>query len=192
MDTTSLGANLRVYTDRLEANGIKFGQGIYLAGGAIRRAICGHNIEEGDFDIYITNNWKFEESQKAYGWELVGSKERPTLKMMSYDFNIDNLRVQLHYLPEEMTLQSILETFDFTCCQFAYDGDKVHYLSAALEDTRNMRLRLTGTFGRFTVARSFRFLGMDFKATKSVLDELQKRAAAEVWFVPKEEKKGFS
>ena len=58
-----------------------------------------------------------------------------------------------------------------------------------------MRLRLTGTFSRFTVARSFRFLGMGFGATKSVLEELQKRAAAEVLSpaaVAEETKKGFS
>lgn len=199
METTSPGAALREYTDRLEANGIKFGDGVFLAGGAIRRAICGHPIGEGDFDVYLTKDWDFAEAMLTYRWEKISPRvKKPELHMVSYDFNIDSLHTQLHYV-KDSTIRKVLDTFDFTCCQFFFDGDKIHYPSTALEDARNLRLRLTGTFGQFTVARAFRFMGMGFKATRSVLEALQKQAAAEAaartpgrYDIAKASAKGFS
>jgi hypothetical protein len=182
METTSTGTLLRSYIDRLKDKGMPFGPGCYLAGGAIRRAVCEHPIEEGDFDIYITNDWKFELAVREHGWNLLNKHFKKELNMTTYEFVIDKLKVQLHYMKAEPkpTLSAILKTFDFTCCQFAYDGTDVKYLVPALEDCRNLRLRYTGVAGQFTTSRAFRLMHMGFKPRKETYDQLQKLAAAPI------------
>jgi hypothetical protein len=181
LQETGIGIKLRTYINRLADMGLKLdSSGIWLAGGAIRRAVCGHDIEAGDFDVYVTNDWCFEKMADAHHWTQGTTAKKPNLNMVSYDFIVDSLRVQLHYVKKKPSLTAILKTFDFTCCQFGCDGSIIRYIPPALEDARNLILRYTGVLGQFTTARAFRFIEMGFKPKKECLRELQKVASTVV------------
>lgn len=214
---TSIGTSLLAFIKMLEEKGLVIKDGVWLAGGAIRRAICGHNIIDGDFDIYVKKEFlqktldicnsvsTFTSSpKKTWYTPKAVPTPAPTLKAKSlgkknltkddwdidisiskdcfnkvervtYDFVINTLKVQINDGYGE-TLEEVLKTFDFTCCQFGYDGKKVSSMQDAIEDTRKGKLSFTGTEGIFTVARAFRFQEMGFIPTKTTLKAMQKLA----------------
>jgi hypothetical protein len=193
MEKTSTGVLLRGYIDRLTACAVDFSPTLFIAGGAIRRAICGHNIEEGDFDIYVTNNWQFEIPSSEYHWVKGEKSIKKEIGITTYDFVIDSLNVQFHYLHnKQMTIKDVLKSFDFTCCQFAYDGKDVRYIGTAVEDAKALKLRYTGSAGQFTPARAFRLMEMGFKANSKTLNDLQHLSAKAAIAVVRPEKLGRS
>jgi hypothetical protein len=174
----SLGKTLMGYVDRLAAKGLKMSpEGIWLCGGAIRRAVCGTAIEEGDFDIYVrAAQWLKMQDAKTSDWTLKDKNDKKP-GMTTFDYDIDKLNVQIHVMQISQTLQEVIGAFDFTCCQFGYDGVQAWEVPGAVADARGMKLEYTGSTGLYTTARAFRFIEMGFKPTKSFLKRMQELAA---------------
>jgi hypothetical protein len=178
MEKTSTGVLLRGYIDRLTACAVDFSPTLFIAGGAIRRAICGHN---------------FEIPSSEYHWVKGEKSIKKEIGITTYDFVIDSLNVQFHYLHnKQMTIKDVLKSFDFTCCQFAYDGKDVRYIGTAVEDAKALKLRYTGSAGQFTPARAFRLMEMGFKANSKTLNDLQHLSAKAAIAVVRPEKLGRS
>ena len=159
-------SSLRLHIEKLKTLGVCLEQGMYLAGGAVRRAICGHDISKGDFDIYVTRPFY---PRPLLHWKLISRVEKPTINIETYTFEIDSYRVQYHCTKESIV--KMLHQFDFTCCQLACDGYDILYLKDALEDAKRMKLKYTGVRYNMssTLRRCFRFVEMGFKPTISTL-----------------------
>lgn len=172
LEKTSPGANLATLLRKLKEQGLVLGNDSWLAGGAIRRAVCGHPIEEGDLDIYTTDDkiLSFDQASRDHGWEL------QVPKLAVRQFRVNGIVVQLHTKYGEKVGQ-ILRSFDFTCCQMACDGKQVVYVPPAIEHARQMRLEFTGNFGAGTLARAFRLQAMGFKPSKRTLADMERFAS---------------
>lgn len=184
LETCSIGSILRDHLCRLADHGLELSDGAWLCGGAIRRAVCGHPIEEGDFDIYVNEitaskltaitKQKILSGQWT-GGDILAKVVRPGSRK-TIDLKIDpksSITIQIHMGYGE-TVSAILKTFDFTCCQFACNGSKISYIPPALEHARTLRLMYTGVSGTATLARAFRLQRLGFKPTRFTLEEMQK------------------
>lgn len=173
LERISIGTTLKDYVNRLTSFGVVFDANTWLCGGAIRRACCGHNIEDGDFDIYLHRTPENQDKIAKLGsakWSCKNSSEKNGI--LTYNFSIDSLDVQFHFVKQD-NLADVLKSFDFTCCQFGYDGTSGWEIPGAMADAKAMKLCYSGISSNFTLARAFRFMEMGFKPSKGFLRSMQ-------------------
>ena len=93
-------------------------ENVFIAGGALRSSLI--NQRYSDIDIFSTENKYLDEFQESLlGWDLVyDAVKLKTLKK-------GNDKIQLIYREYE-SIESCLDTFDFTICQFAMDNNYLY------------------------------------------------------------------
>lgn len=112
----------------------------WLCGGAIRRIIT-DSVCGGDFDFFFrrgTERRKFKEALVEKGFYLVRSTPRCA------EYRLEDLVVQVIETNFE-SLDDVFSRFDFTICQWAWDGTCFRYTLEALESTEDRELVFTGT-----------------------------------------------
>ena len=115
--------------------------GPWIAGGAVRRLMLGQDLIDADIDVFRSTDSK----RDAYLSELdkVGlSKfvtEMATTYKMKHGDDIQKVQVITGRLHN--TVETLLDDFDFTVCQFATDGNYIVYLNTAKDDLENGILR---------------------------------------------------
>lgn len=193
ISSTGIGRSLGHYVQLLKDSGLELSNSAFIAGGAIRRAVCGwsgHGIEEGDIDIYCDLNYQ----QRKADITSVDPKGRQTAEQRITG-DIDGKRieilVQLH-CGYGNTIREVLEGFDFTCCQMACDGNKVYYVEPAIEHARAAKLVHTGVSGYWTLARAFRLQAMGFKPDNKCLKAMEEVARSMIMAQPWGGKSGRS
>lgn len=96
-----------------------------VAGGAIRRTISGEKLEDGDIDLFFTN----EKDHNEYK-EILKKSSRLNIKLVSEKEHVDTFELQWQNTKYEIQLikiryypdaASLLDSFDFTIAQFAMD-----------------------------------------------------------------------
>jgi hypothetical protein len=127
---------------------IPLSEGVFLAGGAIRRHFEGYGQTEGDFDIFITSSASADvfrgEMNAKPGWELVptGSGTR------SWTGEIDGepIKVQLIEFHAYSQITICLSWFDFTvnqgAVQWTDDGFRMRVGTETVNDIRDRALRV--------------------------------------------------
>lgn len=93
-------------------------ENVFIAGGALRSSLL--NERYSDIDIFSTENKHLDEFQDTLSeWELVYDAEKlKTLKK-------GNDKIQLIYREYE-SIESCLDSFDFTICQFAMNNEGLY------------------------------------------------------------------
>lgn len=121
----------------------------WLAGGAIRRLVVGDKMDS-DFDFFFKNKEKFDEF-------YIGIKGDKNIEMVKEAKNENNLQLVVNILgPDGLIheniiyqlinisyyerVEDLLESFDFTLCQFATDGDSLYCGDTALFDSARRRI----------------------------------------------------
>lgn len=199
--------SLMEHISRLTEFGIVFNSKTVLAGGAIRRALCDHDILAGDFDIYYLdyeNNKSFVDDKvsslniNSSLYDLTSKYNRssdihtvefsiwrdksyekisPNIgSMTGYDYKKEyRLSIQLHKTKSK-TIDELFYTFDYTCCQFAFDGSMIYCTEMAYEDIQTGTLRYTGAKNNVKAAlfRGYKFMRFGFTPTPDTLDAYNK------------------
>ena len=114
------------------------GNGVWLVGGAIRRTIIGKEIDS-DLDIVFSS----KENKDKFHAALSSAGFVPTEVGTNTNWlhpGIKNVKVQTIYLRYYNSPEEIFSTFDFTICQFAFDGNSLYCGECALFDLANRRL----------------------------------------------------
>lgn len=114
------------------------GEGRWLVGGALRRSILNKEIDS-DLDIVFSS----VEQRDKFHVELTSLGFIPTERGTNTDWthtDIKNVKVQSIYLRYYNNAEEILDSFDFTICQFAFDGSFLYCGEFALFDLANKRL----------------------------------------------------
>lgn len=116
----------------------KEGPGPWLAGGALRRTLQGFKLDS-DFDFFFHSAEQLEEFStllQAKNKNLHKSNETEHHVEFKGPVGEDNLYVKVRLIrfayynsPEE-----VIDSFDFTICQFAYDGYNLYCSDYALWD----------------------------------------------------------
>ncbi len=105
--------------------------GPWCVGGAVRRTIKGEFEVKSDYDIAFASHADVTKADAALiedGYKLKWHNK------MCQTYVKDKRTVQLLIGTFYKTIEDCLETFDFTVCQFGYDGEDLVYSPLALYD----------------------------------------------------------
>lgn len=150
--------------------------GPWVCGGLLRRAFIGQAFDS-DVDMFF-----------GYGEQLDATKA--WLERMGFvavntsQFNImyvrGDLKIQLIHFEYFDSLEQVLDSFDFTICQFGFDGSNVYTTQNALTDLLGKKLVLNKlTYGVNTVRRLIKYTNQGFTACSGVITEILNQVAEE-------------
>lgn len=145
-------------------------EGPWLAGGALRRTLIGMDLDS-DFDFFFRDAKqlvKFRVELKASGAKLIRETEHTETFMMKVcgkDRVIQLIKMSYYESPEE-----VIDSFDFTITQVAYDGTDIYFGAYTLWDLPRKRLALHKlTYGVATMRRMIKYTDQGFTACQGVM-----------------------
>jgi len=175
------GLDFEIFNTFVERSGIEldYDNGPWIAGGAIRRAIMRKPANESDIDLFFKNEKQMLETQeKLLKCGYVKSLETAhsaffQLKKAPSDF-LGNLftRINLVFIHFYDCPEEIIDTFDYTICQFATDLKTLVCGQYSLFDLANRRLRIhTITYPNASLRRMVKYGKQGFTACDGTIVE---------------------
>lgn len=151
------------------------GKGVWLAGGAIRRTLMGYKNVESDFDLFFETPEIKDDYIKSIENDGAILKRKNDLNAC-YEYKgfiIQCIHVKYYKDPME-----ILDSFDYTICQFATDGKTLYYNPLALYDLGRKRLVIHKvTYPVATLRRLLKYVSQGFYACSGCLFNLLESVA---------------
>lgn len=144
-----------------------FDDKIWIAGGAVRRSIEGLPLDT-DVDLFFSSRAIFAEwlaAMMLYPGSVITVEAD---HMVQFDFALANkvLKVQGVRRAFFPTVEALLADFDFTICQFAYDGHFFYVGDNALEHLRDRKLVVANPHTPVATFRRFgKYAGQGFHAS---------------------------
>jgi len=128
--------------------------GPWLAGGSIRRTLQRQSVLESDFDFFFKNQEQFDtfvkQVKESGGWQVGSNKNNVTLRMPSVapeSVDVDEfepykpeIKIQAIKLAFYESIEQVIDSFDFTICQFGFDGENLYFGDYSLWDLGRKRL----------------------------------------------------
>jgi hypothetical protein len=118
-------------------------EGPWIAGGAVRLWSEGLSVEDHDIDVWFSCKQQGKEVVKLlnkYRWDLTyKSNNALTFTKVS---NGLNRKIQLIQKCFYDNVDQIINDFDLTCCQFAYDGSELYTGKFSVQDVRDKYIRV--------------------------------------------------
>lgn len=145
--------------------------GPWLAGGAIRRLIAKSKIDS-DFDVF------FKSEDQLLKWLERIKKQETSVEEIKNEFNTtlqikvnsEIVKLQAIHFKYYSSPQEIIDSFDYTICQFAVDGNHLVTGDYSLFDLANKRLVLHKmTYGVATLRRLLKYCNQGFTACNGTL-----------------------
>lgn len=154
--------------------------GPWIAGGAIRRTLLQDDLNS-DIDFFFRDaeqKQAFNDKLLESGGWLISEKDHATTYGVKVDHNTVIVQaVTMAYYP---TVVDVIDSFDFTITQFAYDGKDLVCGPFSLWDLARKRLALHKlTFGVSTVRRLIKYTRQGFTACGGVLASILEQAVAD-------------
>jgi len=127
-------------------------QGPWVAGGAVWRTINNEPLDKCDIDIFFQSEKQFEESVLKMAslpfvnnvvkeiknrWNTIYKCHVHEKKTFDKTYDVQFINMNFH-----PNIESLFESFDFTVCQFGYDGENLHCGLSSLEDLAAKRIRI--------------------------------------------------
>lgn len=167
-------------------------EGPWLCGGSVRRVFDNDSLKHTDFDLFFRSPTQKNEC----GTFLLGlgaQKEAENDKNTTYylprkKFDLGDggppitrpeMKIQLIHIVYYETLESVLESFDFTICQFGYDGTRYVVGPWSLSDLATKSLvphKLT--FGVSSLRRVLKYTNQGYTICAGGLGELLTQVVA--------------
>lgn len=155
----------------------------WLAGGAIRRLICGHKLDS-DFDFFFKSKEKFEEFYN----KIKENKDINVLKEFKNQHNITlsvsilfdsesnnwkTYKLQLININYYNTLEDVLNSFDYTLCMFGLEGTNLVCGDSALWDLGRKKIVINKiTYPVASLRRLIKYTNQNFYACDGCLTGL--------------------
>lgn len=134
--------------------------GPWIAGGSVRRLFIGAPMDS-DFDFFFANPEQagnFLISMKKLGAILKNENEKNSTWLVPAIESGPELTVQAVTFAYFESMRQVIESFDFTICQFAYDGDHFEVGEFSLWDSARKRIVPAKiTFGVSSVRRLLKY-----------------------------------
>lgn len=161
--------------------------GPWIAGGAVRRTINGEKLDS-DFDFFFASEQQadqFETAMRGLGAGQTAKTEKATTFTLPTEMPEDGV-----YLPE-MKVQAIrfqyfadaeavIDSFDFTLSQFAFDGEAIYVGPFSLWDVARKRIVIHKiTYGVSSVRRLLKYAAQGYTVCSGALAELLKQVVAD-------------
>lgn len=147
--------------------------GPWIAGGALRRTLCGQE-PDSDFDFFFGNAIQldgFRRSMEAAGFERVRETEHHFHYRGKSGKGALQRDIQLIRFAFYQNAKEVIDSFDFTICQFAFDGTTLSIGDFALWDLGRKRLAINKiTFPVSTARRLLKYAAQGFSACSGCLN----------------------
>jgi hypothetical protein len=156
--------------------------GPWVAGGALRRTIAGKE-PESDFDFFFRDAEQladFRMCLNASGFRKVRETDhhvhyRGAVAGSGIERDIQMIRFKFYQSSLE-----VIDSFDFTICQFAFDGDVLTAGEFALWDLGRHRLAINRiTYPVSTMRRMLKYARQGFKACNGALTTILRETASD-------------
>jgi hypothetical protein len=154
--------------------------GPWLGGGALRRTLAGQSLES-DFDFFFRDADQL--TAFAEGLEAAGlQKVRETAHHMQFRGYIAsatrNIDVQLIRFKYYESAAEVIDSFDYTICQFAFDGEMITVGKYALWDLGRRKLVIHKiTYPVSTMRRLLKYTKQGFTACAGCLGTILRETA---------------
>ncbi len=165
--------------DRIELPG-----GVWVAGGAIRRTLINAYLDS-DVDFFFRDSHTFEEFVRKLESNpkisLLIKNEKNSTYLFKYADKAGlekEIKIQLIFIQYYPTPEELLDSFDFTICQFATDGKTVWMGKYSLWDLGRRRLAVHKiTYPVASVRRMMKYGGQGFTICSGCIKELLLQSA---------------
>lgn len=160
---------------------------MWLAGGALRKTLIGQPLDS-DFDFFFKNK------DARLAWEValinIGAKKishNEHQKTFVLDIVLDEeteetetIKIQLVTIDYYNFVQDLLDSFDFTITQFAYDGQNLYCGEYSLWDLARRRLAIHKiTYGVSSLRRLIKYTRQGFTACQGCLAQFLEKNCGE-------------
>lgn len=146
--------------------------GPWLCGGAMRRLVAGAELDS-DFDYFFANEQQvkaFEQWMKAHA----GMIEREN--QFNKTWRVKGRQVQQITIRYYQSIEDALGSFDFTICQFGWDGAQITVGPFSLWDLARKRIAIHQlTYGVSTLRRLMKYSRQGFTVCGGVLADILQR-----------------
>jgi hypothetical protein len=150
----------------------------WLAGGAIRRTIKKQKLDS-DFDFFFTSEdayRKFFENIKEK-FKITNLKQNDANLSFDIEITLDekplSINIQLIIISYYASSEILLDSFDYTLCQFATDGERLYCGDTSLFDVANNRIVVNKiTYPVASLRRLIKYTKQGFYACGGALAEL--------------------
>lgn len=147
--------------------------GPWLGGGAIRRTISDQE-PDSDFDFFFKDEAQLKTSIDKMiddGWHQ--SKETDHHVEFHKKIGDNNRKVQFIRFKYYSNPEEVIDSFDFTICQFVYDGISLYCSDTALWDLARKRLVINKvTYAVSTLRRIIKYTNQGFYACGGCLTDM--------------------
>jgi hypothetical protein len=176
--------------------------GPWVAGGSIRRLVTGEDPLGSDVDVF------FADEQQYLAWfasiekdkNISISNNRQNQYNMSFDVAIQDsddapgnpqdpirAKIQAIFINYYNDPQAVIDSFDYTICQFVTDGWHLLVGPYTLWDTARKRLVINNvTYGVSTLRRMFKYTKQGFYACSGMMVEFLKAIAEDPTIINEE------
>ena len=159
-------------------------RGPWVAGGSVWRTINNEPLTNCDVDIFFTSKKHYEEGCMAMiGYPYVNNilNEKKNKWSTTYTVHVNegkfNKIIDIQFIGTffHKTLPKLLDSFDFSVCQFGYDGSNMISGMYSIQDLQQRKIRLlTLTHPKTFLKHLSKYLSNGFTITS---DETKKAAA---------------
>lgn len=167
----------RLGADDFELNTViealpQIGGGVWLAGGAVRDTLSGTALSS-DIDLFFKNSELFKVYRKKLE-DMGAVLKRSTDSHKTFTLTIEEkeYEIQLIHIAYHPSVEALLDSFDFTICQFATDGKNLYSGDYSLFDLARKRIAIHKiTFGVSSMRRLIKYTNKGFYACSGCLTE---------------------
>lgn len=167
--------------------------GPWLAGGAIRRTLLRQPLAS-DFDFFFASEGQFnlfcDKVKKAGGWQVAKNEHNTMFRLPSVapapigedEFSAYKPEIEVQAITTRWydSLEDVLDSFDFTLCQFGYDGSRLVCGDYSLFDLGRKRLVPHKiTFGTASMRRLLKYTNQGFTICAGGLSDILRQVVEE-------------
>lgn len=125
--------------------------GPWIAGGAVWRAVLNHPLDKCDIDMFFASKQQFDSTVLLMGGypfvrnilQETKNKWNITYKIHANQGNFNKtINVQLINMSYYRNLDDLLNSFDFTACQFGWDGQNLVSNRTSVADLNDRKISL--------------------------------------------------
>ena len=164
--------------------------GPWLAGGAVRRTIQGISLDS-DYDFFFRDAAQkddFIANAKAMGASVYGTNSKNTTLVIpskiitdidGKNIKLPELKLQAIHFAYYDSPEAVIDSFDFTLCQFAFDGNAIFMGEFSLWDVARKKIvphRLS--YATSSVRRLLKYSSQGFTACGGCISEVLQQVVA--------------
>lgn len=128
--------------------------GPWIAGGSVWRTINNEPLNKCDIDVFFHDKEQFNEAvTQMDGYPFIRNVLKKTKNKWNISYKIHanrgvfnkTIEVQFICMKFHKSIDALLQSFDFTVCQFVWNGENIYAASNSIDDLRSRLIRIYKT-----------------------------------------------